>query len=256
LPDQSVISRVVRTVIVAAGRFAPGQLGELTQIVPFEMVDAVLAETGAVQSRVRVLPSRVVVYLLLAAALFTECGYPQVWAHMIAGLDGPAVARPSAAALAQARRRIGTAPLRALFDLLRGPAGGPSTRGVWWHGRLVTALDGTTLCCPDTPANLRVYGKGGSHHGGTGYPMLRLLALVACGTRALIQTTFGPTSLAEIRYARDLLAALHGGMIVLADRDFAAADLVGEIAATGADLLVRVQTGRRLPVCARCGEGS
>jgi hypothetical protein len=50
---------------VAEGRFAPGHLGELTQIVPFEMVDAVLAETGAVQQRVRDLPSRVLVYLLL-----------------------------------------------------------------------------------------------------------------------------------------------------------------------------------------------
>src|SRR3954453_22265114 len=93
------------------------------------MVDAALTETGAVQSRIRALPSRVVVYLLLAAALFAECGYPQVWAHMIAGLDGLAVATPSAAALAAARRRIGAAPLRALFDLLRGPAAGPATKG-------------------------------------------------------------------------------------------------------------------------------
>ena len=238
------------------GRFAAGHLGELTQIVPFEMVDAALTETGAVQSRIRALPSRVVVYLLLAAALFAECGYRQVWAHMIAGLDGLAVATPSAAALAAARRRIGAAPLRALFDLLRGPAAGPATKGVWWHGRLVTAIDGTTLCCADTPANLRVYCKGGSHHGGTGYPMVRLLALVACGTRALIATTFGPTSVGETGYAPDLLAALHRGMLVLADRNFAAADLIGQIAATGADLLFRVKAGRRLPVCAGCADGS
>jgi hypothetical protein len=37
--DQSAITRVVK---VAGGRFAPGHLGELTQQVPFEMVDAVL----------------------------------------------------------------------------------------------------------------------------------------------------------------------------------------------------------------------
>jgi hypothetical protein len=56
----SVITRVVR---VAGGRFAPGHVGELTQIVPFEMVDAALAGTGGRQRRVRDLPSRVVVYL-------------------------------------------------------------------------------------------------------------------------------------------------------------------------------------------------
>jgi hypothetical protein len=256
LPVQSGTCRVVREVTVADGRFAPGHLGELTQIVPFEMVDAVLAEAGAVQRRVRDLPSRVVVYLLLAGALFTECGYRQVWARMITGLDGLAVATPTAVALAAARRRIGPAPLAALFDLLRGPAAGPATRGVWWRGRLVTAIDGTQLCCPDTPANLAVYRKGGSHHGGTGYPMVRLLALVACGTRTLLATAFGTTGRGEIGYATDLVPAMRAPMIVLADRNFAAADLIGQIADRGADLLIRVKSGRRLPVCRRCADGS
>src|SRR5689334_10421456 len=115
----------------------PGHLGELTRIVPFEMVDAVLAQTGTVQRRVRDLPSRVVVYLLLAAALFGDLGYGQVWARMIAGLGGLDVAVPTAGALAQARRRIGIAPLQALFELLRGPAAGVSVKGVRWRGRLV-----------------------------------------------------------------------------------------------------------------------
>ena len=78
LSTQSVIRRPVE---VAVGRFAPGHLGELTQIVPFEMVDDALASTSSVQKRVRDLPSRVVVYLLLAAGLFAEGGYQQVWAR-------------------------------------------------------------------------------------------------------------------------------------------------------------------------------
>src|SRR3954454_3215921 len=114
------------------------------------MVDAALAETRAVQSRVRLLPARVVVYLLLAAALFAECGYRQGWARLVGAPGGLPVARPSAAALAAARRRLGAAPLRAVFDLLRGPVAGPATAGVWWHHRLLVALDGTSLCCPDT----------------------------------------------------------------------------------------------------------
>src|SRR5579859_6267788 len=80
---QSVITR---TVVVAEGRFAPGHLGELTQLVPFEMVDEALAQTKTVQARVRDLPSRVVVYLLLAACLFPEVGYLGVWAKLTAGL--------------------------------------------------------------------------------------------------------------------------------------------------------------------------
>lgn len=148
------------------------------------------------------------------------------------------------------------APLRALFALLAGPGAGPATRGVWWRGRLVTAIDGTMMCAPDTAANLGVFCRGGGLHGGTGYPMVRLLALVACGTRGLLAVTFGATSRGETGYARDLLGALHPGMIVLADRNFAARDLIAGIAGTGADLLIRVKTGRSLPVCARFGDGS
>jgi hypothetical protein len=249
----SVITRVVR---VAGGRFAPGHLGELTRIVPFEMVDAVLAETGTMQRRVRDLPSRVVVYLLLAAALFADLGYSQVRARMITGLGGLTVAVPTPGALAQARRRIGVAPLRALFDLLRGPAAGLASKGVLWRGRLVTAIDGTILGCPDTPANLQVYQRGGGYQGGTGYPLVRVLALVACDTRTIIDATFGTDRIGETTYAHDLLGALRRGMIVLADRNFAAQAWLGAVADTGADLLVRVKLGRRLPVCRRLPDGS
>ena len=62
---------------------------------------------------------------------------------------------------------------------------------MYWRGRLVTAVDGTIVCCPDTEANLRVFRRGGGNHGGTGYPMIRVLALLACGTRTIIDATFG-----------------------------------------------------------------
>jgi len=52
------------------------------------MVDAALAETGTVQQRIRDLPSRVVVYLLLAGGLFADLGYRQIWDRLVAGLHG------------------------------------------------------------------------------------------------------------------------------------------------------------------------
>ncbi|WP_406468667.1 transposase domain-containing protein [Streptomyces sp. NBC_01594] len=79
--------------------FAPGHLGELTQIVPFEMVDAALTETGAVQQRLRKIPARVVVYLLLAAALFEDCGYLAVWRKLTAALEAIPVAKVTGTAL-------------------------------------------------------------------------------------------------------------------------------------------------------------
>jgi hypothetical protein len=250
--DQCVISRQVT---VAAGVFAPGHLGELTQVVPFEMVDAALAETGTVQARVRDLPARVVVYLLLAAGLFAEAGYRQVWDKLTAGLGGLPAARPSGGALWQARARLGAAPLRWLFDLLRGPAAA-AAGAVRWHGLLVCAIDGTTMSVPDSARNLAAYRKQPGHQGGSGYPLLRMVALVACGTRTVLDATFGPFSRGELDSARRLLRSLHAGMIVLLDRNFGAAWLTGQIHGTGADLLVRLKANRKLPVLRRFRDGS
>lgn len=228
------------------------------------MVDAALADTGAVQRRLRLLPSRVVVYLLLAAGLFAEIGLSQVWTRLCAGLDGLAVAVPSPSALAAARVRVGVAPLRALFELLRGAETGgvrvgaacARRTGVFWRGRLVTAVDGTILCCSDTAANLTQFRKGGSGNGGTGYPMVRVLALVACGTRTIIDAVFGTDRTGELGYAHQLLRSTRTGMIVLADRNFAAAAWIAALVQTGAEVLVRVKNGRRLPVCRALPDGS
>jgi len=151
--DKSVITRVV---MVAGGRFAPGHLGELTRQVPFEMVDAALEESCRLQRRVRDLPARVVVCLLLAGCLFAELGYSRVWGRLTAGLEGLPVRAPAASALTQARRRLGPGPLRALFFLLRGP----SPADARWRGLLVVAVDGTIMTVAGSPANLAVYAPG------------------------------------------------------------------------------------------------
>lgn len=112
------------------------------------------------------------------------------------------------------------------------------------------------MSCPDTEANLSVHRKGGGHHGGTGYPMSRLVALVACGTRTLLAAKFGPTARGETRYAAELTEAMSEKMIVLGDRNFAAANLITAIADTGADVLIRDKNQRKLPVRVRYVDGS
>jgi hypothetical protein len=251
--DQSAISRAVT---VAGGRFAPGHLGELTQQVPFEMVDAVLEQTCRVQRRARDLPARVVVYLLLGGCLFAELGYSQVWGRLTAGLGGLGTAAPTASAMTQARRRLGPGPLRELFFLLRGPSPG----GARWRGLLLVAIDGTIMTVADSAANLAVYSKQrGGRNGASGYPMLRLLVLVSCGTRTVIDAVFSPVSKGETTCAPALLAGLHAGMVLLADRGFGAGFLAAQIAGTRADFLIRVRAGRGapgLPVLRRLPDGS
>ncbi|MFI5775042.1 IS4 family transposase, partial [Streptomyces sp. NPDC051658] len=242
---------ITRTVGVAAGVFAPGHIGELTRIIPFEMVDEVLEQTGAVQRRVRLVPARVTVYLLLAAALFNGLGYQQVFDRLCAGLASLAPVRPSGSALRQARQRLGPAPMKALFDLVSGPAATTAAAGRW-RGLRVVAVDGTLLPVPDCPANLAVFTRQRLGNGISGYPQLRLAALVACGTRSVIGAVFGPATTGELEYARRLAVDLRAGMLLLGDRNFAAAALLNQLAATGADLLVRCKTNRKLPPLVRC----
>jgi hypothetical protein len=242
-------------VTVAAGVFAPGHLGELTRLVPFEMVDDVLAMTRRTELRVRLLPARVVVYLLLAGCLFAELGYQQVWGRLTGGLCGLAVASPTGSALRQARARLGPYPMRALFDLLRGP---PVTTAaqVRWRGLLLAVIDGTVLTVADAPANTVRYAKQRGNHGGSGYPQLRLSALLACGTRSVLDAVSGPVSTGELDQARYLTRSLRPGMLLLADRNYAAAALIATLTATGADLLIRCKSSRKLPAVRRHRDGS
>ena len=252
MPDSAIMH--------APGVFAPGHLGELTQIVPFELVDEALAAAGGREQRLRRLPSRVIVYLLLAGALFESMGWAQVWSRLTASLpDPPRV--PSGSSITAAMRRVGSRPLRVLFDLVKGPVATVTTRHVVrFAGRLVVAVDGTQIPLPDTEANKAVFRKPRpGPNGEAGYPMLRLVTLIGCGTRSLIEAVFGTDQTGELTFARDLAAAMGPGMLVLADRNFAATGFIDAVAATGADFLIRAKThatALKLPVLARLPDGT
>ena len=247
---------ITRTITVAAGVFAPGHLGELTWQVPFELTDSVLEETRAREQRLRDLPSRVGVYFVLALGLFPG-GYGVVWQKLTAGLQGQDLPCPSAKALRDLRRRIGTAPVRALFEVLAGPAAQPSTPGVRFGRFRTVAFDGcASVKVPDTRPNRAWLGKLKAKLGVTGYPAIELMTLVETGTRALIGAVFGPRAPGETAYARQLLHLLGPDMLVLTDRGFDAAGFLEAVAAAKAQFLARLTSTRRLPVMARLDDGT
>lgn len=254
---QCATSVFTRVVTVAEGVFAPGHLGELTQHVPFELVDDVLVRTRAVEQRLRRLPSRVGVYFLLALVLFPSLGYARVWDKLVAGLRPLNVKRPSEKALRDLRRRLGPAPLKLLFETLAGPVARPATPGVCYRRWRTVALDGcSSIKAPDQPRVVGWLGKILRPNGWDGYPMLRLMALCETGTRALLGAAFGPTSCGEAGYAVRLLPLLGKDMLLLADRGFDSNDFLTRVADTGAQLLVRLN-GRRTPaVMATLPDGS
>jgi hypothetical protein len=237
--------------------FAPGHLGELTQYVPFELVDAVLAETGTVQRRLRELPSRVGVYFLLTMGLFPQLGYLRVWEKMVAGLRGLPLPTPSEKALRLLRRRLGPAPLKLLFDTLAVPLARPTTPGVAYGRWRTVAFDGcSSIKVPDAERNRSWLGRIRSRLGWAGYPTVMLMTLCETGTRGLLGAVFGPADKGETAYAVRLLPRLDASMLLLGDRAFDANELLRQAAATGAQLLIRAKSTRRPPLMATLSDGT
>ncbi|MFF3632279.1 IS4 family transposase [Streptomyces sp. NPDC002164] len=247
MPVQCSTVTLTSSITVANGIFAPGHLGELTRQFPFELIDDVLERVSGVQRRLRLLPSRVGVYFVLALVLFPTLGYARVWDKLTAGLRGHLSQSPSEKALREVRRRLGVAPLRLLFETLAGPVAQPNTPGARYRCWRTVAFDGcSSTKAPDRPRVFAWLGKHKHRYGTDGYPMLKIMALCETGTRALLGAVFGPTPEKETGYAEQLLPLLDDGMLLLNDRGFDSDDFLAEAAATGAQLLVRLK-GTRTP---------
>jgi Insertion element 4 transposase N-terminal/Transposase DDE domain len=245
-------------VTVAAGVFAPGHLGELTRYLPFELAGDVLESTRTVQRRMRALPSRVGIYFVLAMALFPGIGYLRVWDKMTAGLEDLGLPRPSEKALRDLRRRLGPAPVKALFETVAVPLASPRAPGVAYRGLRTVAFDGlNSVKVPDSDRNRSWLGKTMTHLGIAGYPAMRIVALAETGTRGLLGAVIGGKGeRSEVPLARKLVPLLREGMLLLADRAYDAADLLKEVAATGAHVLVRGSAARKPAVDEVLPDGS
>ena len=235
--------------------------------IPLELIQEAVAAAGAAERRRRLLPAVAVVVFVLGCALFCGEGYGEV-ARKLAGWLGPLAGPggwhvPGTGALARARRRAGPAPFRLLFARLAGPLAGPGTPGASAFGRLLAALDGTMLDVPATAANLAAFGAppSGGRHGGGGFPQVRVVTLVACGTRGMLDAAFRgrrARASSEQDLARKIAARgrCGRGMLILADRNFGGYPVAAALAATGADLLIRVRSSQWLPVLEMLPDGS
>ena len=229
-------------------------IGVLTRVFPPELVDAVVAEAGRVERRQRLLPARVVVYYVLAMALFSGSSYEEVMRLLVEGLAWEsgwqrAWEVPSKPAIFMARKRLGSEPLQLLFGAACSPLAAAATRGAFYRGLRLMSLDGTCLDVPDTAANDEAFGRPGSsrREGGGAFPQLRLVALSECGTHAITGAALGPYTSSEQELTDQLLGALSPGMLCLADRGFYSFERFQNARRAGAQLLWRVKSNMVLP---------
>jgi hypothetical protein len=238
-------------------------IGVLTRVFPPELVDGVVAEAGRREQRQRLLPARVVVYYVLALALFADCSYEEVMRQLVEGLAWEAGWEqvwevPSKMAISKARARLGKEVLELLFRAACVPIATASTRGAFYHGLRLVSVDGTCLDLADTPANDAEFGRPGSHRreGGGAFPQLRIVALAESGTHAIFDAAMGPYTTSERVLADRLWDSLSEGMLCLADRGFYGYERFQTAMATGAELLWRVNSTVSLPREQTLGDGS
>ena len=236
-------------------------LGVIAKTFPLTSIRTALAETQKASVRQRDLPAHVVVYYVIALALYMRSSYREVLRCLLEGIQW--LRDPSAnlkvagkSGISQARTRLGWEPLRQLHDELVKPIAVKTTQGAWYRQWRLVSLDGSTLDIADEQANEDAFGRPGVSRGNSAYPQIRFVALVENGTHVLFGSKLDAYGTGETTLAKEVLPRLRKGMLCLADRNFFGFELWKQARATGADLLWRVKKNLRLECDKRLPDGS
>lgn len=236
-------------------------VGVLTKTFPSTAIDAVLRDTGKASIRQRDMPAPVVVYYVIALALYMQSSYREVLRCLLEGIEwllgpGATIKVTGKSGISQARTRLGWEPIRQLHNQVVKPIAVESTKGAWYRRWRLVSLDGSTLDVADKQENDRVFGRPSSSRGSSAFPQLRFVSLVENGTHVLFGTRMDGFKTGEVTLAKEVLGSLRQGMVCLADRNFYGFELWKQARGTGADLLWRVKKNLRLPCEKRLPDGS
>jgi len=240
-------------------------LGVIAKFLPRERIDSALAATGRASKRQRDLPGHVVIYYVIALALYMQVSYREVLRCLLEGiqwLQGPNghIKVTGKSGISQARKRVGSEPLQVLHNELVGPiavrGSKRTTKGAWYRTWRLISLDGSTLDVADTKENELAFGRPKASRGQSGFPQIRIVSLVENGTHVLFGSRMAGYNTGEITLTREVIGNLNKEMLCLADRNFFGYKLWKQAQETGADLLWRVKKNLKLPCLRRFRDGS
>lgn len=236
-------------------------LGVVTKQFPLEKIQSILEKTGKASIRQRTMPAHVVMYYVIALALFMQVSYGEVLRCLLEGLKwlrfpGRDIPVTGKSGISRARARLGAQPVKELHDEVVKPIAIEKTKGAWYCGLRVVSLDGSTMDVADTAANARAFGRPRASRGNSAFPQIRLVSLVENGTHVLFGSAYGRFSTSEKTLTKRVLPHLNSEMLCLADRYFHSYELWQKAVATGAELVWRVKRNSRLDVIQRLGDGS
>jgi Insertion element 4 transposase N-terminal/Transposase DDE domain len=236
-------------------------LGVIARFFPLEKVHAVLEKTGRASRRERDLPAHVVMYYVIALALYMRSSYREVLRCLLEGVQwlldpSSAVKVAGKSGISQAGSRLGADPVKALYELVVTPMAERPTKGAWYRDWRLISLDGSTLDVADTAENQEAYGRPGASRGSSAFPKLRFVGLLENGTHVLWGARISDYATDELTLAQEVVPALCQGMLCLADRFFPSYTLWQAASKTGADLLWRTRQNAPLDVDQRLPDGS
>jgi len=236
-------------------------LGVITKTFPLQKVNAVLRTVGKTGVRQRDLPAHVVVYYVIALALYMRASYREVLRCLLEGLQW--LLRPSAtvkvagkSGISQARTRLGSEPLKRLYEEVAAPIATTKTVGAWYRRWRLVSLDGSTLDVADTADNEQAFGRPAASRGASAFPQVRFVGLLENGPHVLFAVAMDGCRSDELSLAKQVIGKLGPGMLCLADRYYPGYELWRQAQSTGADLLWRGRKNLRLECEKRLPDGS
>ncbi len=241
-------------------------LGVLASSVPRDVVDEAVEAAGKGARRAGgKLPPHVMVYFVMALALFADDDYEEVAARLAQTLrgwgcweDGWEV--PTRGGITQARQRLGPEPMAEVFSQVAVPVADLDTAGAFLGPWRLMSVDGMEWDVPDTAANRAAFGSQAGPAGPAAFPKVRVVTVSECGSHAAVAAAAGPAAggkgSGEQALARKLYPGLEEGWLLLADRNFYSWKDWRAAAGTGAALLWRVKSSLGLPVLEPLPDGS
>jgi hypothetical protein len=219
----------------------------LEHVYPRTVVQEVLTQCRAWEQRERKLSQLIVVYYVMGLWLFRSLNQRAVFARMVSGLSWLwpiSLKLPGASALLYRRQQLAVTVLRRLFRRCCRPLSQPDTPGAFRFGLRLMALDSSMEDVADTPANALHFGRLTSGKNGSPFPQMRCLYLAEVGTHTIVDAVPAPCHKSEQALSPTLLRSIEPGMLILVDRNFPSADLIGSVRQRQAHVLGRLASNR------------
>jgi hypothetical protein len=229
---------------------------DLRRNVDREWIEQALQATGTATIRRRRLPAEQVVWLVIGMALFRNRSIHDIVSKLDLVLPGesPTVV-PSA--VADARARLGAEPMEWLFTRCADAWAHASARRQAWRGLALYGVDGSTLRVPDSDENRATFGGSSGVRGQSGYPLVRMAALMGLRSHLLAAVAFGPYGQSELSYAAALWISVPSDSLTIMDRNYLAAPVLVPLHRDGSNRhwLTRAKTKTVMHVIERLGRG-